>query len=741
MFRTSLLALVLMAAAPAGVATAGTVKDAEIEAKVAALMSRMTLEEKVGQLVQYSSSELLTGPRLGQNPTLSELKAGRVGSLLNVVGAKATRNLQEIAVKESRLGIPVLFGLDVIHGFRTIFPINLGQAASWDMEAIEEAERIAATEASASGIHWTFAPMVDIARDPRWGRVAEGAGEDPFLGSAVAKARIRGFQGNLDQPTNILACVKHFAAYGAAQAGRDYWTTDVPEITLRDVYLPPFKAAVDAGAATFMCAFNDLNGVPCSANAFLLDRVLRKEWGFKGFVVSDWGSIAELIPHGIAANDREAALLAYRAGVDMDMEGRAYMKHLPELIRSGTVDSARLDAAVKAILTAKARLGLFENPYRYCDEDREKQAQLRPEYLRAARTLATESCVLLKNEGALPLRAGQKIALVGPLADAAHDMLGSWEARGVPAETRTLKAALEAAAPGRVTFSVGCSIEGNQKAGFAQALEAAKAADVIIAALGESRDHSGEGHSRSSLDLPGVQREFLEALHRTGKPVVLVLFSGRPLALEAVLPHCDALLLGWLPGTMAGPAVTDLLMGSANPSGKLPITFPRNVGQVPIFYAHKQSGRPQPEGPRQQFKSNYLDVANTPAFPFGFGLSYTRFVYRRRELEAKSLAMGGKLGISVELQNAGERDGEEVVQLYVRDLFASVTRPVRELKGFKRVFLRKGETKSLRFELSPADLAFHHQDMRFAPEAGRFEIFVGGDSLAPKAGEFVLQDN
>jgi beta-glucosidase len=718
------------------------VTNSQIEAKVSALLGRMTLEEKVGQLVQYSSSEELTGPLLGKNPTLAELKAGRVGSLLNVVGAKATRNLQEIAVKESRLGVPLLFGLDVIHGFRTIFPINLGQAASWDLVAIEGSERIAATEASAAGIHWTFAPMVDIARDPRWGRIAEGAGEDPFLGSAIAKARVRGFQGNLDQPSNILACVKHFAAYGAAQAGRDYWTTEVPEITLRDVYLPPFKAAVDAGAVTLMSAFNDLNGIPCTANGFLMDQILRKEWGFKGFVVSDWGSIIEMVSHGNAADDREAAILSYRAGVDMDMEGRAYLKYLPDLIRKGVLKPERLDEAVKAILTAKARLGLFEDPYRYCDEAREKQAQLRPEHLDAARNLATKSCVLLKNEGALPLRAGQRIALVGPLSDARHDMLGSWEARGLPAETRTLKAALEQVAPGKVQFAEGCSIEGRQRDGFTKALEIAQEADVIVAALGESREHSGEGHTRSSLGLPGIQQELLEALHRTGKPVVLVLFSGRPLVLENVLPACEALLLGWLPGTMAGPALADLLTGVANPSGKLPVTFPRNVGQIPIFYAHKPSGRPQPEGVvREQYKSNYLDVANTPMFPFGFGLSYTRFAYKNAGLDAPEISMGGRVGISVSLVNQGDRDGEEVVQLYVRDRVGSVTRPVRELKGFQKVFLRKGEAKTLRFELSAADLAFSHADMSFKPEAGSFDVFLGGDSRAPKVGEFILRAN
>ncbi|WLT32364.1 beta-glucosidase BglX [Geothrix sp. PMB-07] len=710
------------------------------EDRVADLMARMTLEEKISQLVQCSSNDELTGPRGERSPLMAEIRAGRVGSLLNVVGARETRRMQEAAVTGSRLHIPLLFGLDVIHGFRTTFPVNLGQAASWDLAAIERAERVAAIEASAAGVHWTFAPMVDIARDPRWGRISEGAGEDPFLGSAVAKARVRGFQGDLSGPTHILACAKHFAAYGAAQAGRDYWTTEVPEITLRDTYLPPFKAAAEVGVATFMCAFNDLNGVPCSGNRWLLDQVLRKEWGFQGIVVSDWGSIAEMVPHGLAADLKEAARLAALAGVDMDMEGQAYLKHLPELVRAGVVPMAQVDRMVKAVLEAKAKLGLFENPYKYCDEAREQRDMLRPEHLEAARDLARKSFVLLKHDPAvLPLRAGARVALVGPLADAARDQLGMWEAKGRPEDAVTLKAALEARLPGLVVTAPGCAVSEASRDEFASALKAAAQADVIVAALGESWDMTGEGHSRSKLDLPGSQQALLEALKATGKPVVLVLFAGRPLTLEAVLPQADAVLYAWQPGTMGGPALADVLLGDVSPSGKLPATFPRNVGQIPLYYNTKPGGRPQPAGPREQYRSNYLDTPNTPLFPFGFGLSYTRFAYTDARLSSPEMGLDGRLTVQATLRNLGDREGDEVAQLYVRDLVGSVTRPVRELKGFQRVRVPKGGQVALSFELRASDLAFTHTDGSFAPEAGRFQVFLGGDANAPLVGEFTLR--
>jgi len=739
----SLLVVSLFAAAAAPCLSAAT-DEAAVQARVAALLAQMTQEEKIGQLVQYSQVGAETGPAVRSNVE-REIASGRAGSMLNVVGAAQTRAMQKLAVEGSRLHLPLLFGYDVIHGFRTTFPINLGQAASWDPAAIEHAERIAAIEASAAGVHWAFAPMVDIARDPRWGRIAEGAGEDPYLGSVIARARVRGLQGgDLSRPDTVLACVKHFAGYGAAQAGRDYFTTDIPEITLRDVYLPPFRAAIDAGAGSVMAAFNDLNGVPASANGFLLTQILRREWGFKGLVVSDWMSIVELRNHGIAADDAEACRLAMNAGLDMDMEGRVYGPQLAAQIASGAIPAARLDEAVSAVLAAKVRLGLLDDPYRYCDEAREAAAMLQPGSLAAARELARESCVLLKNAGAaLPLRPGARIALVGALADSRRDLLGAWESQGREADAVSIRSALERELPGRVTYAPGCPADGGDRSGFAAALAAAEKSDVVVAVMGEPWWMSGEASSRSNLDLPGHQLELLTELRRTGKPIVLVLLAGRPLVLGPVLDQVDAVLLAWFPGVMGGPAVADLLAGAVNPSGKLPVTFPRNVGQIPIFYSAKASGRPfHPEDaiPEDKFKSRYLDVPNTPQFPFGFGLSYTTFACRSPRIESAVLAPDGEERIRVTVTNTGARDGTEIVQLYVRDVAGSVTRPVRELKGFQRVTLKAGESREIGFALRPADLAFHHADMRFAPEAGTFEVFVGGDSTAPKIGEFVYDD-
>lgn len=736
----SLLAVMFVALATARAFSLPT-EDAAVRHKVATLLAQMSQEEKIGQLIQYSAYSALGADNDPATKAAieAEIRSGRCGSMLGVLGARETRALQELAVKNSRLHIPMLFAYDVIHGYKTIFPINLGQAASWDLEAIEGAERIAATEAAAAGLHWTFAPMVDIARDPRWGRIAEGAGEDPFLGSAIARARVRGFQGDgLSRPDAILACAKHFAGYGAAQAGRDYSTTDIPEITLRDVYLPPFKAAVEAGAATFMAAFNDLNGLPCSANSFLMNRVLRNEWSFRGFVVSDWNAIRELLNHGIAADEAEACRLAMNAGVDMDMEGRVYGPQMGRQILSGAIDSARLDAATRGILTAKARLGLLDDPYRYCDEAREQTAMLRTESLEASRDLARKSCVLLKNQQAtLPLAAGARIALIGPLADAARDLLGAWNAQGREQDVVGIREAMMTAFPNQVTYVEGCKAVGEDDSGFPAAVSAAMISDVVVAVMGESAAMSGEATSRSNLDLPGHQLELLTALRKTGKPIVLVLLSGRPLTLAPVLKQVDALLLAWFPGTMGGPAITDLLIGAFNPSGKLPVTFPRNVGQIPIFYSHKNTGRPlDPHGPPDITRSQYLDVPNSPEFPFGFGLSYTTFQYSSPKIAEASIGAGGKQQITVTLTNTGKREGTEIVQLYVHDVVGSVTRPVRELKGFQRVRLNPGESRQVVFTLIPADLAFHHADMKFGPEAGRFEVFVGDDADAPKVGEF-----
>jgi beta-glucosidase len=712
-----------------------------VEDRVHDLLGRMTLEEKVGQLVQYSAREDMTGPAAASS-VAPQLGAGGIGSMLNVHGAAETRKWQKRAIESSRLHIPLLFGLDVIHGYRTTFPIPLATAASWDLARIEGAERIAATEAAAAGIHWTFAPMVDISRDPRWGRIAEGAGEDPFLGSAIARARVRGFQtDNLGARGTILACAKHFAAYGAAQAGRDYFTTDVTERVLREVYLPPFRAALEAGVATFMAGFNDLDGTPCSSNAFLLNRLLRGEWGFRGFVVSDWAAIDELVAHGSAADLRDASRQAFLAGLDMDMESYGYEKHLAALVRAGVVPAARLDAAVSAVLAAKFRLGLFDDPYRYCDEANEKSTLLAPAHLAAARDLARRSCVLLKNNGILPLSTGRlTVALVGPLADSPADQLGCWQGLGRTEEAVSVRSALAEIFPGtRLRYAAGCQTTGTDTSGFAAARAAASEADVIIAALGESASQTGEATSRTSLDLSGPQLALLRELRNTGKPIVLLLMAGRPLLLESVEPLVDAILVGWHPGTMGGPAIADVLTGAYNPAGRLPITWPRSVGQIPLFYAHKISGRPTPQHKDEPYYTRYIDSPNTPLYPFGFGLSYTTFAFDQLRLSAPALRAGGApLTVTVRVRNTGQRAGEEVVQLYVRDRVGSVTRPVRELKGFAKIGLAAGESRNVDFPLTAADLAFWRADMTFGPEPGDFDVFVGDDSTAVLSAPFTF---
>jgi beta-glucosidase len=716
---------------------------AAVDQKVRELLAQMTLEEKIGQLVQYSSRDDMTGPASGATIT-PQLRAGGVGSLLNVTGAADTRKWQQFAVESSRLHIPLLFGLDVIHGYRTVFPISLGTAASWDVARIEHAEHIAATEAAAAGVHWTFAPMVDIARDPRWGRISEGAGEDPFLGSAIARARVHGFQGaDLAATDTILACAKHFAAYGAAQAGRDYFTADVSERVLREVYLPPFHAAVEAGVGTLMAAFADVDGTPASANAFLLDRVLRREWGFHGFVVSDWGSIGEMLKHGNVVDRRDAATKSFLAGVDMDMENEAYGPFMAGLVRSGVIPQPRLDAAVSAILAAKFRLGLFDDPYRYCDDGREKATLLRPEFLEAARDMVRRSCVLLKNEhGLLPLSdTNITIGLVGPLADSPRGQLGAWHAKGQPHESVTPRAALQKLFPGsRLRYAEGCDVVGTETTGFAAARRVADESDVVVAVLGETDEQSGEARSRASLDLSGPQIALLKELHAAGKPIVLVLMTGRPLTIETVAPLADAILVAWHPGTMAGAGITDVLMGLYNPSGHLPVTWPRSVGQVPIFYAHKNSGRPEPIRAGDGYYSHYIDTPNTPQYPFGFGLSYTTFAYDQLRLSAPILAASGEpLTVTVRVSNTGKRLGEDVVQLYTRQRVGSVTRPVRELKGFQKIQLAPGETRDVTFRLTPADLAFWRADMTFGPEAGKFDVYVGDNSDAGLGESFTLE--
>lgn len=723
--------------------------DPVMDRFIADLMAKMTLEEKIGQLSLLTSDWDSTGPTMRKGYQ-DDIRKGRIGSIFNAFTARYTRELQRLAVEETRLKIPLLFGYDVVHGHRTIFPISLGESASWDMKAIEKSARVSATEAAAEGIHWTFAPMVDVARDPRWGRMSEGSGEDVYLGSQIARARVRGFQGDdLKRVDTVLATAKHFAAYGAAQAGRDYHTVDISERTLRDVYLPPFKAAADAGAATFMTSFNEYDGIPASGSHYLLTDILRKQWGFKGFVVTDYTSINEMVPHGYSRDLKQAGEQAINAGVDMDLQGAVYMEYLAKSVAEGKVSTARVDEAVKAILEMKYRRGLFEDPYRYSDEAREKATVYKPEFLEAARDVARKSIVLLKNkDNALPLAATAKsIAVIGPLGNSKEDMIGSWAAAG-DRKTRpvTLLEGLQARAPKgtSVAYARGAGYafdDAGKSDGFAEALALAQKSDVIVAAMGEKWDMTGEAASRTSLDLPGNQQALLEELKKTGKPVILVLMSGRPNSIDWADANVDAILEAWYPGTMGGHAIADVLYGDYNPSAKLPVTFPRNVGQVPIYYDMKNTGRPiNPKDPNAKYVSRYLDTPNTPLYPFGYGLSYTSFTYSPVTLDKAAIRPGEKLTASVTVTNSGTRDGEEVVQLYVRDITGSVTRPVKELKGFEKIALRKGETRTVRFTLSDADLAFTRADMSWGSEPGAFTLWVGPSSTEGSEAGFELTE-
>ena len=714
-----------------------------------ALIAKMTLEEKIGQLTLFTSDWESTGPTLRAGYK-EDIQAGRVGAIFNAHSAKYTRELQKMAVEGTRLKIPLLFGYDVIHGHRTIFPMPLGEAASWDLDAIETSARVSATEAAAEGLHWTYAPMVDIARDARWGRMTEGAGEDVYLGSRIAAARVRGIQGKrIGDLDSVLATVKHFAAYGAAEAGRDYNTVDMSERVLRDTYLPPFKAAIDAGAASVMTSFNELDGVPASGSKFLLTDVLRKEWGFKGFVVTDYTSINEMVAHGYAKDEAQAGEQAINAGVDMDMQGAVYLNHLAKSVRDGRVPVARIDQAVRRILEMKYRLGLFKDPYRYSSEKRQKAVVGKPAFLAASRDVARKSIVLLKNAGdTLPLAASaRKIAVVGPLGDSKYDMIGSWAAQGDrKTQPVTVLEGLRARAGKGVTVSYakGASYgfaDAGKSDGFAEALATARDADVIVAAMGESADYTGEAASRTSLDLPGNQQALLEELKKTGKPIVLVLLAGRPLSVTWADANIDAIVEAWFPGTMGGHAIADVLFGDYNPSGKLPVTFPRSVGQAPIHYDAKMTGRPyDPSGKEQKYRSRYLDSDNLPLYPFGYGLSYTSFAYSPVTLDKATIRPGEALTASVTVTNTGKRAGEEVVQLYVRDLVGSVTRPVKELKGFRKIALKPGESRSLSFKLSERDLAFHRADMSYGAEAGDFKLWIGGSSAVEPAVDFRLTE-
>jgi beta-glucosidase len=696
------------------------------ESRINALLARMTLAEKLGQLQQ------LDGEANGNfRPEHRELvRKGLLGSTLNVRGAQRTNELQRIAMEESRLKIPMLFGFDVIHGYRTIFPVPLGEASSWDPAVAERSAAIAAAEARSAGVHWTFAPMLDIARDARWGRIVEGAGEDPYLGAAIGRARVRGFQGrDYSADDKVLACAKHWVAYGAAEGGRDYNTTDMSERTLREIYFPPFKAAIDEGVGTFMSAFNALNGVPTSANPFTLTKVLRGEWKFDGFVVSDYTAVEELMRHGFAANEREAVRLALNAGVEMEMVSRLYGKHGADLLRRGQLSQTTIDEAVRRILRIKMRLGLFERPY--ADETRERSVIFSQKNQLAAREIAARSMVLLKNHGeTLPLRKTLKsIAVIGPLADSQKDMIGSWTGDGKPEDAVTLLAGIKqkVSPQTKVIHARGCELPCDSAEGFEEAARAARGADFTIVAVGESAEMSGEAASRSSLDLPGKQIDLVRAIHSSGSPYAVVLMNGRPLTINELNQNAPAILETWFAGTQAGNAIADVLFGDVNPGGKLPVTFPRNVGQEPLYYNYLNTGRPPDV--TNKYTSKYLDVSWTPLFPFGYGLSYTQFKITNLQLSAQRIRANGKLTVSVEVENAGKRSGDEVVQLYVRDVAASIARPVKELKGFQRISLKPGEKRRVEFVLSGEQLGFWNREMRFGVEPGEFKVMVGSNSV------------
>jgi beta-glucosidase len=697
----------------------------DVEKQIDALLAKMTLAEKLGQLQQLDGE----GGGAFRPEHLELIRKGLLGSTLNVRGAQRTNQLQHVAVEESRLKIPVLLGFDVIHGYRTIFPIPLGEASSWDPSLAERSTSIAAKEAYASGLRWTFAPMVDIARDPRWGRITEGAGEDPFLGAAFARARVLGFQGrDYSQPNKILACVKHWVGYGAAEGGRDYNTTEISEQTLREIYFPPFKAAVDAGVGTVMSAFNDLNGVPTSANPFTLTKVLRNEWKFDGFVVSDYTSVKELINHGLAANDEEAARAAINAGVDMEMVSRVFNQNGPQLLASGKVSQATIDEAVRRILRIKFRLGLFTHPY--TDESLESSALLTAANRATAREIAGRSMVLLKNDHqTLPLsKSLASLAVIGPLADDPRSALGWWSGDGHDSDTVTPLAGLKSkvSPQTKVTYAKGCDISGDSTAAFPEAVAAARTADVAIVFVGEAKEMVGEAASRATLDLPGRQMDLVREIQATGKPTVVVLVNGRPPTIGWIVDNVPAILESWMGGTESGNAIADILFGDVNPGGKLPVTFPRVVGQVPIYYNHMNTGRPPAATSR--FNSKYFDTPWTPQFPFGFGLSYTQFKISNLQLSAKQLRPDGSLTVSVEVENVGKRAGDEVVQMYLRDVAASMTRPVKELKGFQRISLHPGEKKRVEFRLTSELLGFYNREMKFVVEPGEFKVMVGSSS-------------
>ncbi len=696
------------------------------------VLKLMTLEEKVGQMVQYSDNKLTTGPESKDTARLSKVEKGEVGSMLNVIGAVPTRIFQDAAMK-SRLRIPLIFGLDVVHGFRTISPLPLAEAASFDLKALENSARLAALEASAAGIHWTFAPMVDVSVDARWGRVMEGAGEDPFYGSLAAKARVKGFQGdNLYANYTLLACAKHFAAYGAPVAGKDYNSVDMSMSHFYNFYLLPYKAAAEAGVGTFMNAFNDFNNVPCTANAPLVQGILKGDWGFKGFVVSDWNSIGEMVAHRYAKDNRQAAEFAIKAGNDMDMETSAYHENLADLVRKGDVDIKLVDDAVRRILTKKFELGLFDDPYRYCDPKRQEKITLSKELRDGSRDMAKRSIVMLENKNnLLPLSAKVgSVALIGELNDSKEDMNGFWAGQGDINAVVTVKEAL-AKRGVKVNYASGYDLDTKKMKDLDAALDAARKSDVVIVAVGERAKESGEAKSMANIEISADHQKLVTELAGTGKPVVALVMGGRPMIFNTVRAEAGAVLLTWWLGTEAGNAICDVLFGDYNPSAKLPMTFPQSVGQVPIYYYYKSTGRPY--NPKERHSTSYLDVPIYPAYPFGYGLSYTSFDISEPVLSHTITKVGQPVTVSVKVKNTGSRDGEEVVQMYVKDMVASITRPVKELKGFEKVSLKSGEEKTVQFTLEDSALGFYNNDLKFVVEPGDFEIMVGNSSESLKS--------
>ncbi len=729
-------------------------KDLKMQLFVKNLMSKMTLEEKLGQLNLPASSDFVTGA-VSSSDIAEKVKAGKVGGVFNIRSVTKIKELQQFAVNSSRLHIPLLFGMDVIHGYKTIFPIPLGMSATWDMELVKRSASIAASEASADGIQWTFSPMVDLTRDPRWGRVSEGNGEDAFLSSAIAKAMVQGYQGNdLSAPNTILSCVKHYALYGAAEGGRDYNTTDMSRVRMYNEYFPPYKAAVDAGVASVMVSFNEVDGVPASGNKWLVDDVLRKQWNFNGFVVSDYTGIPEMMNHGVG-DEQTVNALSMNAGVDMDMVGEGFLNTLKKSIQEGKVSVAQINKACERILIAKYQLGLFEDPYRYCNEQRSATEVFTEANRSEARRIAAQSFVLLKNNHVLPIATGKKIALVGPLADAKENMTGTWSVGADNAKSISLLKGLTDAVGnnGKVVYAKGSNLEDDlemqkrqtmfgkdiarddrtAEAMIQEALAISADADVIVAALGEGAESSGESASKSNIDIPEAQKRLLKALVATGKPVALVLFNGRPLTLNWEHENVPAILDVWFAGSEAGDAIADALLGKVNPSGKLSMSFPQNVGQIPLYYNHKNTGRPLTGKWFSKFQSNYIDVSNEPLYPFGYGLSYTQFEYGDIQLSSTKLKGNQKLKVTVNVKNTGTVAGKEVIQLYIRDLVGSITRPVQELKGFDKIELAAGESKNVHFEITPETLKFYNSDLKYDWESGDFEIMVGSNSRDVKS--------